>query len=147
MSGTTIDAKTIAGAEAVMGVRYSDAERALMADNLQAQVDMAVRRRAVPLPHDLPPATRFDPRPPGFALPAAEPFRPAPVDPGPLPDREEDIAFAPVARLAGWIASRALTSERLTTLYLDRIARIGPKLECIALATPDLALDQARSGR
>jgi Asp-tRNA(Asn)/Glu-tRNA(Gln) amidotransferase A subunit family amidase len=33
---------------------------------------------------------------------------------------------------------------RLTTLYLDRIARLGPGLECIALATPELALAQAR---
>lgn len=144
MSGTTIDAAAIAGAEAVAGVRYSDAERALMADNLQAQVDMAVRRRAVPLPHDLPPATRFDPRPAGFSMPAAAPFRPAPVDPGPLPDRDEDIAFAAVERLSGWIASRAITSERLTGIYLDRIARIGPKLECVALATPELAMKQAR---
>ena len=144
MSHRTISADQIAGAEAVMGVRYSDAERALMADNLQAQVDMAVRRRAVPLPHDLAPATRFDPRPVGFAMPATEPFHPVASDPGPLPDRAEDIAFAPVSRLAGWIAARALTSERLTGIYLDRIARIGPKLECIALPTPELALEQAR---
>ena len=144
VSHRTISADQIAGAEAVMGVRYSDAERALMADNLQAQVDMAVRRRAVPLPHDLAPATRFDPRPVGFAMPATEPFHPVASDPGPLPDRAEDIAFAPVSRLAGWIAARALTSERLTGIYLDRIARIGPKLECIALPTPELALEQAR---
>ncbi len=144
VSETTISVDDIAGAEAVTGVRYTEAERALMVDNLQAQVDMAVRRRAVPLPHDLPPATRFDPRPPGFAMPGSAPFRPVPVDPGPLPDRDEDVAFAPVGRLAGWIASRALTSERLTGLYLDRMARLGPRLECIALATPDLALAQAR---
>ena len=144
MSETTISLDAIAGAETVTGVRYTEAERALMVDNLQAQVDMAARRRAVPLPHDLPPATRFDPRPPGFAMPPPAPFRPVPVDPGPLPDRDEDVAFAPVGRLAGWIASRALTSEHLTGLYLERIARIGPRLECIALATPDLAMAQAR---
>ncbi len=138
-----IDNAAIAGAEAVMGVRYSEAERALMADNLQAQVDMARRRRAVPL-DDLPPATRFDPRPPGFVMPDVMPFRPALGDPGPVPDREDDVAFAPVWQLAGWIAARAITSERLTGLYLDRIARIGPKLECIALATPELAVAQAR---
>ena len=144
MTDGTIDVGAIAGAETVAGVRYTEAERALMADNLQAQVDMAIRRRRVPLPHDLPPALRFDPRPPGFAMPAAAPFRPLTVDPGPLPDRDEDIAFAPVGRLAGWIASRALTSERLTSLYLDRIARIGPRLECVALATPELAMRQAK---
>lgn len=145
MSAAPFDAAAIAGAEAVAGVRYTESERALMADNLEAQVDAARRRRAVPLPHDLPPATRFDPRPPGFTMPLAAPFRPLPVEPGPLPARDADIAFAPVTRLAGWIAARALSSERLTAIYLERIARIGPKLECIALAIPEHALAQARA--
>ncbi len=145
MSETTISAEAIAGAETVMGVRYTQAERALMADNLQAQVDMAVRRRAVPLPYDLPPALRFDPRPPGFTMPAVAPLRPGLADPGPLPDREEDVAFAQVWRLAAWIEARAVTSERLTGIYLDRIARIGPRLACIALATPEVAMAQAKA--
>jgi len=144
LTGRIFDAEEIAAAEAVMGVRYTEAERALMADNLQAQIDLAVRRRAVPLPHDLAPATRFDPRLPGFTMPDAAPFRPTAIAPGPLPDREQDIAFAPVGQMGGWIAGRAITAERLAVLYLDRIARLGPKLDCIALATPDLALAQAR---
>ena len=144
MDQATISADAIAGAETVMGIRYSDAERALMADNLQAQIDVARRRRVVPLPDDLPPALRFDPRPPTFTMPALAPFRPHLAEPAPLPDREEDVAFAPVSRLAAWIAARALSSERLTEIYLDRITRIGPRLECIALATPELALAQAR---
>ena len=52
----------------------------------------------------------------------------------PLPAEDEDIAFAPVGALANWIRSGVLSSARLTEIYLERIARIGPTLECIALA-------------
>jgi hypothetical protein len=41
---------------------------------------------------------------------------------GPLPSRDEDIAYAPVTKLSRWIETRALTSERLTRIYLARIA-------------------------
>ena len=56
---------------------------------------------------------------------------------------DEDIAFAPVTQQHGWIAAKALTSRRLTEIYLERIARIGPKLECFATVTDNLALAQA----
>ena len=37
----------------------------------------------------------------------------------PLPARDEDIAFAPLTSLSRWIESKKLTSERLTSIYLD----------------------------
>ena len=38
----------------------------------------------------------------------------------------------------------ALTSERLTQIYLDRLARFDPKLHCVITLTRDHALAQAR---
>ena len=145
MPETTIPAAAIRAAEQLAGVAYSDAERALMLDNIAAQIALSVRRRAVALPHDLAPATRFDPRLPGWAPPPPEPFRPVLEPAGELPGDDADIAFAPVSRLAGWVRTRALSSERLTGIYLDRIARFGPMLECVATVTADLALAQARA--
>lgn len=145
MGDRLLSIETIAAAEAVLGVRYTDAERAQMLDNLAGQIDLATKRRAITLPTDLAPATRFDPRLPGWTAPPPVPFRPVATDPGPLPDREDDIAFAPVTRLAGWIAARAVTSERLTTIYLDRIERYASRLECIATVTAELAMRQARA--
>ena len=139
--GTT----TIQAAEELLGVRYTAAERAMMADNLGAQIELMVRRRALTLPHDLTPATRFDPRLPGFAMPSATLFRPRAVDPGPLPDTEAAIAFSSVTALSVWIRTRAISAERLATIYLDRIERFGPRLACIANATPELAMVQARA--
>lgn len=141
---SSITVQSIEAAEKLLGLGYSDAERALMVDNLTAQVELAVKRRATKLPLTLAPATLFDPRLPGFAMPPERGFRPSRAPVPLLPDEDEDIAFAPVATLAGWIRTRAITSARLTEIYLDRIVRIGPRLECIALATPELAREQAK---
>ncbi len=142
---TSLSTQTVAAAEDLLGIRYTEAERASMLDNLAGQIALAHQRRAVPLPHDLAPATRFDPRLPGFVMPVALPgHRAAAAGPIPLPDDAQDICFAPVGRLSGWIRNRAITAERLAEMYLDRIARFGPKLECVATVTADLAMEQAR---
>ena len=141
---TTITVQTILEAEKLLGLGYSDAERALMCDNLAAQVELAVKRRATRLPLTLPPATLFDPRLPGFTMPADRGFRPSDAPAPPLPEGDEDIAFASVATLGAWIRSRAISAARLTEIYLDRIARLSPQLECIALSTPEFARAQAK---
>ena len=133
----------IAAAETLVGVSYSVAERQQMLDNLEGQITSALQRRAVPLANSVPMALRFDPRLPGFAMPhGADVLRLSAVS-APLPDQDEDIAFAPVTDLACWVKSGVLTSRRLTQIYLDRIAALGPKLECFAAVTADLALAEA----
>ena len=67
------------------------------------------------LPQGLAPATRFDPRLPGWKPIDPGIFRPGDDPVPPLPARDVDIAFAPVTHLARWIRGGALTS-----LALDR---------------------------
>ena len=143
MSHPPITLDMIAAAEALVGVSYSVAERQQMLDNLEGQITSAIQRRAVPLANSVPMAMRFDPRLPAFAMPhAADALRLSAVT-APLPATDEDIAFAPVTHLAAWIKTGVLTSRRLTQIYLDRIASLGPKLECFAAVTADLALAEA----
>ena len=140
---TEITVETIAAAERLMGVDYTPTERQLMLDNLEGQITSALQRRAVQMPNHVPMALRFDPRLPDFAMPhGADALRLSPIT-ALLPQADEDIAFAPVTHLASWIREGALTSRRLTQIYLDRIAALGPKLECWAQVTPDLALAEA----
>ena len=47
--------------------------------------------------------------------------------------------------LSHWIAMGQLTSLRLTRIYLDRIATLGPKLECFAAVAPELAMAEAEA--
>ena len=143
MTQTALTLDTIAAAERLMGVSYSLAERQQMLDNLEGQILSATQRRAVPLANNVPMALRFDPRLPGFVLPhGADSVRLSAVT-APLPAKEEDIAFAPVTHLQTWIKSGALSSLRLTQIYLDRITALGPRLECFATVTPELALAEA----
>ena len=143
MTDLTFDDATLDAAERLFGVRYTDAERAQMRDNLGSQVELAVRRRAVRLPNALPPATLFDPRLPGFSMPA-QPGMNIPRTAPALPETDADIAFAPVRHLSAWIAGGQLSSVRLTRIYLDRIRRHDPALFSFATVTDALALAQAK---
>lgn len=142
MTDLMIDDATLSAAEHLLGVRYTDAERALMRDNLAEQVELAVRRRAVKLPNALPPSTLFDPRLPGFTMPAQSALN-IPRSGSTLPEADEDIAFAPVRHLSSWIAGGQLSSVRLTRIYLDRIRRHDPALFSFATVTDSVAMAQA----
>jgi Asp-tRNA(Asn)/Glu-tRNA(Gln) amidotransferase A subunit family amidase len=144
MADFTIDCATLSSAERLFGIQYTDAERALMLDNLADQIELAVRRRAVKLPNSLAPATVFDPRVPGFVMPA-QPRMNIPWIALPLPSNEEDIAFAPVSHQSAWIVGGQLTSVRLTRIYRDRIRRYDPALLSFATVTEALALAQAEA--
>ncbi len=142
MAKAPITESDIAATERVMDMDYSAEERAQMVDNLEGQIANARARRTVVLPNSTPMASRFDPRLPGFQMPEAEGVT-IPTPTTPLPDDDEDIAFATVPELSAWIATGVLTSRRLTEIYLARIERFDSLLFCFATVTPDLALAEA----
>ncbi len=141
---TVVTAAAVEGAEILAGVSYTRAEREQVRRTVVAQIEQARRRRQAALPETLAPATRFDPRLPGWRAPAGDPFNPMIASAPALPERDDDIAFAPVAWQSAWIKSRALTATRLADIYLERIARHGRSLECFAQVTPEFARRQAR---
>jgi Asp-tRNA(Asn)/Glu-tRNA(Gln) amidotransferase A subunit family amidase len=148
-AGPEVTPATFAEAEKLAQVDYTAAERAEAAGNWRmSMAPLAERRtgpRRVTLDPTLAPASRWDPVLPGISSgPSRTRVVRSAAAPGPLPTRDEDVAFAPVSRLSRWIESRALTSERLTRLYLDRLERFQPKLNCTITLTRDLALEQAR---
>jgi Asp-tRNA(Asn)/Glu-tRNA(Gln) amidotransferase A subunit family amidase len=148
-AGPEVTPATFAEAERLAQVNYTAAERAEAAGNWRMSMAPLAERRTGPrhvtLDPALAPASRWDPVLPGVSSGPSHTrvVRSAAVPEG-LPTPDEDIAFAPVSRLSRWIESRALTSERLTRLYLDRLERFQPKLNCTITRTAELALDQAR---
>jgi Asp-tRNA(Asn)/Glu-tRNA(Gln) amidotransferase A subunit family amidase len=76
--------------------------------------------------------------------PAVNRFIRSKTDPGAIPTKDEDIAFAPVTQLSRWMEHRKLTSQQLTEIYLQRIEQYDPKLRCVITVTRELALAQAR---
>ncbi|MEX0284589.1 MAG: amidase [Paracoccaceae bacterium] len=144
MSETDISTSDIQAAERLTGIAYTPEERAQMVTTIEAQILQAQARRAMPLDNSVPMASRFDPRLPGFVMPTKQGVS-VRADDVPLPDNDTDIAFATLPQLAAWIASGALTSCRLTRIYLDRIDRLNPHLLCYATVTADLAMSEAKA--
>jgi Asp-tRNA(Asn)/Glu-tRNA(Gln) amidotransferase A subunit family amidase len=148
--GPEVSPATFAEAEKLMRVEFSGAEREMAAGNWRAAMaGLAERRcgpRTVRLGESDAPATQWNPASAG-GVPAAlqERFVGSRDDARPLPARDADIAYAPVAQLARWIQARALSSERLTLIYLDRIARLDRRLRSVITLNRDAALAKARA--
>jgi len=147
--GPEVSTNTFAEAEKLVQFELKPDERAMAAESwrrtLASVYEMRVGPRKIAIESNVAPYSQWNPVLPGRkAGPAREIFVRSKVDPGPLPEKEEDIAFAPVIRLSRWIERRELTSERLTQIYLKRIERFDPKLRCIITLARDLALEQAK---
>ena len=147
--GPEVTAETFGAAEKLVQVQLTPAQRAQAVSNWRRSMAPLYERRTGPrrvkLNAELAPYSTWNPMLPGHAaLPAGERFVRSARDPGPLPATDAAIAFAPVWQLSRWLESRQLTSERLTRIYLQRIATFDPKLRCIITLTADLALRQAK---
>ena len=58
---------------------------------------------------------------------------------------DESVLYQSVSELAPHIKSRQLSPVELTRAYLDRIARISPRLNAFETVTPEIAMAQARA--
>jgi Asp-tRNA(Asn)/Glu-tRNA(Gln) amidotransferase A subunit family amidase len=130
-------------------VELSEAERAAAAGSWRNAMAPLYERRTGPrklaLEPTLAPWSHWDVVRPGQkAGPERDRFVRTKIDPGPLPSRDEDLAFAPLTQLSRWIEEHKLSSERLTHVYLERLERFNPKLRCIITLTRELALAQAK---
>ena len=56
----------------------------------------------------------------------------------------DDLAFAPLPRLAAKLPAGEVSSVDLTKFFLARLEKYGAKYNCVVNLTRDLALDQAR---
>ncbi|HEY6514554.1 MAG TPA: amidase [Steroidobacteraceae bacterium] len=147
--GPEVTAATIAEAEKLVRVKMTPADRAQAASNWRDAMAPVYERRTGPRRVDLEPGlapySRWNPLLSGEGpTPRPDQFIDSGRDPGPLPANDADIAFAPLWKLARWVQSRQLRSERLTALYLRRIQTFDPRLKCVITVIHDLALEQAR---
>jgi Asp-tRNA(Asn)/Glu-tRNA(Gln) amidotransferase A subunit family amidase len=147
--GPEVSTNTFVEAEKLVQFDLTPDERTMAAGSwrktLAAVYERRVGPRKVGIESNVAPYSQGNPVLPGRkAGPAREIFTRSKNDPGPVPEHEEDIAFAAVTKLSRWIEQRKLTSERLVQIYLKRIERFDAKLHCIITLTKDLALEQAR---
>jgi Asp-tRNA(Asn)/Glu-tRNA(Gln) amidotransferase A subunit family amidase len=147
--GPEVSPATFTEAEKLVQVQLQGEERAMAAASWRRTMAGYLERRTGPrkvkIEDSVAPYSNWNPVLPGrTAGPARDRFVRSSADPGPLPARDEDIAFAPVTKLSRWIEKRKLTSERLTQIYISRIEKFNPKLRCVITLPKEHALAQAK---
>jgi len=149
-AGPEVTTATFLEAEKLVRLQFSEKDLAQAAGNWRRAMAQTMERRAGPrklaLEDTLQPAALWNPMIPGVpVIPAQNRFVRSAAPAPPLPKSDEDIAFAPIAWQSRWIESKALTSERLTSIYSARIERLDPKIRSIITHTKDFALQRARA--
>lgn len=135
----------ITAAARLAALTFTDAERDLMLEAVQHKAAQYEAGRGIPLPNSAPPAFVFSPLVEGMSLDLTRrPAQPSVTEAEPPPANLEDAAFAPVTTLSYWLRTRQVTSSALTEMYLARLKRYGPLLECVVTLTEDRAIAQAR---
>jgi Asp-tRNA(Asn)/Glu-tRNA(Gln) amidotransferase A subunit family amidase len=148
--GPEVTTATFAEAEKLVRLSFPEKDLAQAAGNWRSAMAQTMERRTGPrklaLEDGLQPATLWNPMIPGVpALPAQNRFVRSAAAAPPLPKSDDDIAFAPIAWQSRWIQSRALTSERLVSIYSARIERLDPKIRAVITHTKDFALQRAKA--
>ncbi len=145
IKGKRITTKDIAASEKVIGLEFTSKERKMMLDNVRRNLSRFRELRRVSLQNSVPPALLFNPVIPGMdLLKGRKPSKMPEASGIQVPSNFEDLAFYPVTELAQLIKSRKITSTELTQLYIERLKKFGPRLECVITLTEELALAQAK---
>ena len=139
----SVSKNEISSAEKIFGIKYTDAERQMMLDNIEAQIISAKKRREVDFPKWTQPALKFDPRPAGFVMPLFESRENIAEVQYSFPTSPEELAFAPLRKLASWIKSKEISCLELTKIYLQRISNHNNDLKAYITVTEDAALRRA----
>jgi Asp-tRNA(Asn)/Glu-tRNA(Gln) amidotransferase A subunit family amidase len=149
VTGPPVTPATFAEAEKLVQIEMRPGDRELAARAWQRSLAPLLERRAGPrkvaLEDTVVPAMVWTPsavdnRP----LPVRDVFVRSRAAAVPLPATDADIAYAPVSQLSHWIETKQLTSERLTTIYLARIAQYDGRLRSVITLTKDHALARAK---
>jgi len=140
-----ITKENIAGAEKIIGLDFTETERDSMLQDLIDNLKSYLALRAVEIPNSIPPAMEFNPIPVGFKIDKEErSFVASKAQKLERPANLEELAFWPVRDLAELIRTKRVSSTELTKMYLERLKKYGPKLECVITITEERALEHAR---
>jgi len=142
-----IDLETLDCAEKIFGIDFGKVEDEAALRGVNTNLGNYEQLRALDIPLDTEPAITFRPYLPGKQpKPGATPGAKLKLSTAPPAARRgsiEDLAFLPATALAGLIARREVSSTDLTKMYLARLEKHGPRLNCVVTLTKDLALEQA----
>ena len=132
------------GMESLSGLEFTQSERDSVLESLarlKAQYDSL---RTIQFSNDIPLPLYFNPLINGQEIPKGREKYLFQEFPTKRPDNIEDCAFYTIGQLAHLIRTRQISSLELTEMYLSRLERFGPQLECVVTVTKELAIEQAK---
>ena len=132
------------GMESLSGLEFTQSERDSALESLarlKAQYDSL---RTIQISNDIPLPLYFNPLINGQEIPMGREKYLFQEFPTKRPDNIEDCAFYTIGQLAHLIRTRQISSLELTEMYLSRLERFGPQLECVVTVTKELAIEQAK---
>lgn len=138
-----ITADVLAEAEKLAGLEFTPEEREMMLEGLNQRLEAYRSIREVHIPNGVAPAVAFDPQPAGVPYPTtagpSRRSRPVVTRPGSL----DEVAFWPLTHQAELIRTRQVSSVELTGMYMARLRRHAPTLECVVTLTEERAMISA----
>ena len=140
-----VTAEMLSDALAVSGLEFGEEERERMLESVNDRVSDYQELHELKIPNDISPPFHFNPLVPGMQVDkSASPFRMSALPRIERPSNLEDVAFWTVRELGELVRSRQVTSVELTEMYLQRLERYNPLLNCVVTLTDELAMAQAR---
>jgi Asp-tRNA(Asn)/Glu-tRNA(Gln) amidotransferase A subunit family amidase len=141
---TQITAEMVKSSLAIAGLTFSEEDVKAMVQGANRSLTGFEEVRKLQIPNDVQPPFYFSTITPGmkvnrtkeplhFSTPQIK--RPANI---------EDLAFAPIIQQAQLLRTKQVTSVELTKMYLDRLHRYNPKLNCVVTFLDDVAMEQAK---
>lgn len=145
-----VSPNTISTCAKFLGLDFTDVECELMAERWSHSQEAISQIRALSLDNSVP--LSLTPNLIQMGGMTAQSSTPATREPIALsaqsdvtrPADLEEVAFYPVTQLAALIRSRQVTSLELTQMYLTRLKRYNPTLNCVVNLTEERALAQAQ---
>ncbi|MBD3225935.1 MAG: amidase, partial [Caldithrix sp.] len=140
-----INDTTVAAAETIIGLRFTEQERDSFKSDLDEQLKAYQTIRNHKLDNEVPPAITFNPIPVDYDRPSGQnrlQLRESQYKG--LPANRSDLAFYSVRDLAHLIRTRQMTSLELTRFFIDRLRRYDQQLHCVITITEERALREAR---
>ena len=136
----------LADALAVAGLEFTDEEREGILEGVNRNLERYEALREIEIDDAIALPMYYSPIVPGTRLDRErKPFRKSEPPSVQRPANLEETAFWPVSHLAELIRSRQVTSVELTEMYLNRLKRYNPLLNCVVTFTDELAMEQARA--
>jgi Asp-tRNA(Asn)/Glu-tRNA(Gln) amidotransferase A subunit family amidase len=148
-----VSKEALHAAEILIGIELTDAQEAMALPGVNRTLASYEALRKIDVPLDTEPAFSFHPALPGKPGAPGSPVAAKPrgatrkAQPGkvevPKYSTLEDLAFCKAVELAALIRTRKISSVDLTKMYIARLKRYGPKLNCTVTLTEELAMAQA----